>query len=431
MLKRWPLACLAAVVLAGCADEGPVGLDPLVPPGVVRSFEVILGADRFLVMDTSITGFTKPSGSGYGAVARAHGGVLDAHTLARFALPLRSVTYKDTAGVTRTDNAPIVIGAELILGIDTLQGRPSEPVSLALYRTGQPWSPTSATWTHAVDDDDETTPWAEPGGTRGERVSTAQLLPDTTKLGFAVDSATLAAWSDTLDASRGALIVSETPGTRLRFNSFQLVVQARPSARPDTVVVDTVGLAGLTFVYDPPPVRDGSIFVGGTPAWRSYVQLRPRLDTLTIQAPCPDGGECSYRLGEADINYAGLVFTPVAPPAGFAPDDTARIDLHRVLGGGAVPLSRAPMNSSFARLLVPPGSFASGDAAEVAITPTFRGFLNAMAGSGDDDPPITLALIDATGGMKFGIASFAPIGAGADAPRLKLIISVVNQDQVR
>src|SRR5690606_1091656 len=137
MLKRWPLACLAAVVLAGCADEGPVGLDPLVPPGVVRSFEVILDADRFLVMDTSITGFTKPSGSGYGAVARAHGGVLDAHTLARFALPLRSVTYKDTAGVTRTDNAPIVIGAELILGIDTLQGRPSEPVSLALYRTGQ------------------------------------------------------------------------------------------------------------------------------------------------------------------------------------------------------------------------------------------------------------------------------------------------------
>jgi len=430
MLKRWSLGCLAAVALAGCADESPVGLDPIVPPGVVRSFEIVLDADRFLVMDTSITGFTTVAGSGYGVVANAHGGALNAHTLLRGALPLRSVFYRDTAGVTRTDTQPIVIGGELILKIDKLQGRTPGPVSLALYRIAEEWDPRSATWSLRVDSGGVSLPWSTPGGTRGEFVGRANLLDDTTEVGIPLDSATLALWSDTLDASRGGLIVSETPGSRLRFKEFRLVVHARPSARPDTVVIDTVELSGLTFVYDPVPSYDGTMYVGGTPAWRSYLRLRDRLDTLTFEIPCEDGETCTFRLGDANINYAGLVFTPVAPPAGFAPDDTARISIYRVLGGGTVPIARAPLGQIVAHFTVPPASFASGAAAEVGFTPTFRAYLKAMA-STQDAPPIILALLDAMSGTKFGIAAFAPIAAGDAGPRLRLIVSVVDQDRIR
>jgi hypothetical protein len=434
MLKRWSLGCLAAVVLAGCADESPVGLDPIVPPGVVRSFEIVLDADRFLVMDTSITGFSTAAGSGYGVVANAHAGVLNAHTLLRAALPLRSVTYRDTAGVAKNDTLPIIIGGELILKLDTLQGRASGPVSLALYRIAEEWDPRSVTWSLRVDTGDVSLPWSTPGGTRGEFVARADLFDDTTEVGIPVDSATLALWSDTLNASRGGLIVSETPGSRLRFNEFHLVVHARPSARPDTVVMDTVQLNGLTFVYDPVPTYDGAMYVGGTPNWRSYLRLRERLDTLTFEMPCEDGETCTFRLGDANINYAGLVFTPVTPPAGFAPDDTARIVFYRVLGGGTVPLARAPIapvgSDLMSQLLVPPASFASGEAAEVGFTKLLRNLLAAMA-SNQDVTPITLAMLDATSGKKFGIAAFAPIDAGDAAPRLRLIVSVIDQDRIR
>lgn len=432
MLKRLPLALLPALVLAGCADEGPVGLEPLVPPGMVRSFEIVLDADRFLVMDTTITGFSRAGGSGYGVVAHAHGGVLEAHTLLRPALPIRSITYQDATGSSQTDDSPILLGGELILDIDTLQARPSEPVSFALYRIGEEWDPASASWSLRVDSSGVSLPWAQPGGTRDALVSRAQLVPESNSLSFNVDAATLNLWSDTLNAARGALIVGETPGTRLRFNAFRLVVQASPEARPDTIVFDTVGLRGLTFVYDPPPASDGSMFVGGTPAWRSYVQFRDRLDTVTVQAPCADtpADTCAYRLGDANINYAGLVFTPVAPPAGFAPDDTVRIILFRVLGAGQIPLARAPLAQSLGQLVVPPASFATGEPAEVTFTQPFRTIVQLMA-TDEDAPPVTLAMLDQLSGLQFGIASFAPIGAGAAAPKLRLIISVVDQDRIR
>ena len=131
---------------------------------------------------------------------------------------------------------------------------------------------------------------------------------------------------------------------------------------------------------------------------------------------------------------AGLVFTPVAPPAGFAPDDTARIFFYRVLGGGTVPLARAPIapiaGDLMSQLVVPPASIASGEAAEVRFTRLLRNLLAAMA-SDQETAPVTLALLDATSGTKFGIAAFAPVDAGATAPRLRLIVSVIDQDRIR
>lgn len=432
MLKRLPLACLPALVLAGCADEGPVGLEPLVPPGMVRSFEVVLDADRFLVMDTTITGFSKASGSEYGVVANAYAGVLNAHTLLRPALPIGSITYRDATGTPQTDDSPIVLGGELILEVDTLQVRPSEPVSFALYRIGEEWDPASASWSLRVDSGGVSLPWAQAGGTPDAFVSTAQLNPQANQLSFIVDSATMRIWSDTLNGARGALIVSETPGTRLRFNAFRFVVQAMPEARPDTIVFDTVGLNSLTFVYDPPPASDGSMLVGGTPAWRSYLQFRDRLDTLTVQAPCVDspGETCTVRLGDANINYAGLVFTPTAPPAGFAPDDTVRIAFFRILGAGQIPIARAPLGAALGQLTVPPTSFATGEPAEFTFTQPLRSIVQLMAND-EDAPPITVAMLDALAGTKFGIASFAPMSAGASAPKLRLIISVTDQDRIR
>ncbi|HEX6937794.1 MAG TPA: hypothetical protein VF158_00170 [Longimicrobiales bacterium] len=433
------LASLAAALLAGCADEDPVGLDPLVPPGAVRTYEVVLDAAQFLVQDTAIVGFSTAAATDQGIVAEDHEGVLDAHTLVRFALPLSSITYTDTAGSTKIDNSPILVSGGVVARLDTLQAPRDEPVTLALYTIAEAWDEGTADWTFRVDTGGVAEPWAEPGGTRGTLVSTAQLAADADSLIFDVDSATLALWSDTTNQARGALIVAQTPGARLRFADFDLVLQARPSARPDTLVADTVGWNRLTYVYDPAPAHDGSLLVGGTPAWRSYLQFRTGLDTVAVDVPCTGGEACSLRLGDVAINYAGLQLQPLRSPAGFAPDDTVRITFHQVLGGGQVPLARAPLSGeiSGALLTVPRSAFDGGGApVEVGLTGTLRAIVAAAARAGDDELPITLALLDRdhvirSGGDTFGIAAFAPARAGIAAPKLRLIISVVNEDQLR
>lgn len=434
MLKRLTLAGLAAAALAGCADEDPVGLDPLVPPGLVRTVEVVLDAARFIESDTSIVGFSTVAESEFGIVADDYDGVLDAHTLMRVALPLASISYTDTAGKSAKDETPNLVSGQLIARLDTSQVRPDADVSLALYTTAEEWDEESATWTLRVDSGGVTLPWTEPGGTRGALVSAATLDADADSVVFPVDSATLALWSDTTDATRGALLVSETPGTLLRFTDVDLIVRARPSERPDTLVTDTVGLSRGTYIYDPAPAADGKLLVGGTPAWRSYFRIRDRLDTLAVDVPCAGEQTCSVRLADVTINYAGLLLQPTPAPAGFAPDDTVAMELRRVLGGGEIPLARAPVRAFIPPILfqVPPGSFApDAEPAEIALTPIVRGIIEAAKSAGDEALPATFALLDLDEGDGFGIAAFEPTAAGAAAPKLRLIISVVSEEQVQ
>ncbi len=435
MLKRLlPLGLAAALI--GCGDEDPVGLDGLVPDDAVRTLEVILDASAFLDADTAIAGFGSPAAGGYALVAEDYGGSLDAHALVRFRLPPASITYVDTAGSTKVDDSPVLVAGTVVARLDTLEARPDVPVMLALYRVAEAWDPGSAGWALRVDTGGVATPWTEAGGTRGALVDSATMPVGADSLVFAVDSATLALWSDTSDAARGALIESRTAGVRLRFNTFRLRYDARPSERPDTVVADSVSPSAVTFAYDPPPGSGGSLVVGGTPAWRSYLRLRDGLDTLTVTVPCSsDPQGCARRLADVTINYAALLLQPVAAPAGFAPRDSIDLEVRYALGGGQIPLARAPIGGTLTSrpVRLAGGWFEAGSTApaELPITEGIREIVQATADEDEAPAPTTLALVDVREGGRFGIASFATLAAGAAAPRLRLIISVVSEDQVR
>ncbi len=430
MLKRLTCLGLAAGVIAACADEDPVGIDDLVPDDAVRTYEVVLDAPAFLAATSSATGFVRPAVSGFAVVAEDAGGSLDAHGLLRFQLPLATVQYVDTAGRTRTDSLHAVIGGELIAKLDSTTARPSQPVTLALYRIDEAWDPLSASWEFRVDTAGVREPWTQPGGTVGTLVSTATLNPTSSSVTFAVDSATIAAWSDTTDATRGALIASQTPGERVRLDSFLLRLRSRPSPRPDTVVIDTVGTRFVTFVHDPQPDAAGTLYVGGVPAWRSYVTLAERLDTVVVTVPCdaePTG--CRYRLGDVTINYAGLLLQPKTPPSGFALADSISVLGVSILGGGQIPLPRAPLGAAVGgpRKIAPQAFLDGGARVDLPITDA----VVILTQRRDDDAVRrpSVAFIDGGEGDRFGLAAFA--SSGDDAPKLRLIFSVVNQGQVR
>ncbi len=444
MLKRLTFLGLAVVALAGCADENPVGIGDLVPDDAVRTYEVILDASDFLTAETVIEGFARPSAHDYTIVAEDAGGVLDAHALVRFR-PW-TVAYVDSAGASRSDPEPTLISGQIVARLDSALARPTEAVTLALYRTAESWDANTASWQFRVDTTGVREPWTDPGGTPGPLVSTATLEPGADSLVFAVDSATLAAWADTTDFSRGALITSQTPGARVRLDDFLLRFEARPSARPDTVVTDSATVLASTFVYDPPAEAEGRLLAGGPRGWRTYVTLLERLDTVQVTVPCDsDPAGCGYRLGDVAINYAALQLQPVAPPAGYAPADSLIIYVRSVMGGGEIPLPRAPVsNSVVGSATIAPDVLAGGDVDPVDLPITQAVRILTQDGSSDGEAGVrnpSIALFGglaagATGtdvdeGANFGIAAFGASTAGAAAPRLRLIFSVVNEGQVR
>ena len=145
-------AVAAALVAAACGDEDPTGVGgPLLPGGVVRTFQVVLGPEAFLAGDTTLGGFTRPAESGYMVVAEDFGGTFDAHALARFDRPPRSVSYRDTAGATRQDTLPRFTGGVVVMRVDTARSAAAGPVRLRLHRIAEPWDPATATWTARVD----------------------------------------------------------------------------------------------------------------------------------------------------------------------------------------------------------------------------------------------------------------------------------------
>ena len=83
---------------------------------------------------------------------------------------------------------------------------------------------------------------------------------------FTVDSATVNAWADTTDLSRGARIELFDVGPRLQMNGAILRLDVRPSLDPDTLVQLVVSTLDITFVYDPfpQPPPDG-VRIGGRP----------------------------------------------------------------------------------------------------------------------------------------------------------------------
>ena len=72
---------LTTLVLAACTQETPSEIGgSLLPPGDVKTFEVILEPQQYLVFDTAFSGYAKAFDTSVKVAARKFEGVVDANT---------------------------------------------------------------------------------------------------------------------------------------------------------------------------------------------------------------------------------------------------------------------------------------------------------------------------------------------------------------
>lgn len=434
--------CLVSAVglLAGCTQETPTEIGgPLLPGTDVRTFEVILEADQFLQNDTAFSGYAQAFDANFLLLARNFEGVVDANTLIRFGRPPGSLQVRDSAGTVRPDTLPRYPTGALVIRIDTARSR--GPATLALYRTAENFDAGTATWTVRSDTGGVPELWQTPGGTRGDLLVSAEWQPGVDSLLLALDSAQIAAVTDTAEAARGALITldqaSGPGGSRLRIGGAILRLAARSSIRPDTVIEVNVDVTTATFIFTPdPPTVASAARVSGVPAWRSILTFSDDLRDLRV--PCPSlPAPCSLRLGDLHVNLADLLLRPTASPAGFSPEDSIRVVARLSIEGADIPLERSPVadasgcvdlfNRCVSRSAAAPARFVTGDTGpEVAVnvSPIVAAMMadTATAGANRVSRRISLHAVPIEA-ASFGFGSFLP---GA---RLRLILTVTSEQQ--
>jgi hypothetical protein len=417
-----PLA--AALLAAGCGQEEPTGVGGgLLPAEVIRTFEVVLEPAQYLVADTAFGLYSEPADADFLILANRYQGALDSRILARFILPT-TLSFPDSLGVVRPDSAPGYFAGEIVLAIDTTGASTAPPARVALFRSTQDWDAGSATWTLRVDTPGARLPWNQPGGSPGVLVDTASYSATSDSVRLRVDSATLAIWRDTTNQQRGAVITVETQGARLRSSTPLLHLQARPSIRRDTVVTASVQATQRTFIFQPDPGDSTSVpRVGGTPAWRTFVRLRDRLDTVTVA--CPGEPNCRVRLSEAQINRAALQLQPLPSPAGFDPEKDIQATAHFVLPTPTVPLHRSALTDPVSISdTIPRSSFLAAGAPviELGVTDLILAVVREPTDT-TEFRPTHFALLPA-GTRTFGFGTFASL------PALRLVISIAKELQL-
>jgi hypothetical protein len=422
-LYRWLPVVLGLFAATACTDEAPTDVgDDLLPSGDVRTFEVILDPAGFLTFDTTFTGYTTTRNANWITIANQFSGVVDANGMFRFGPPPRIITVRGASGSV-VDSFPRYFEGRLVLRLDTLMSQ-EPPVRLRAYRTAEEWD-ASATWTLRVDSGNVELPWATPGGTRGASIDTATWAAGDSIV-LRVDSVTLAQWIDTTNTARGAVVVSETPDSRVRISGVVLRVSAHSSLQADTVVNFDVTPIATAFIFNPPPPPAGShLRVGGVPSWRSMIGIRPDLANLTF--PCPGVAGCQVRLSEAHIARAELLLQPAAAPPGYIPEDTTFVGVRTLLVTPGIPLERSPIGGdvcggSPACLFTgksPPEYFAQPPGTE----PVAYDVTNYIIALVDEDvsavnrPPFALTILIPNEPLTFGFATFAP------GPRLRLVLT--------
>jgi hypothetical protein len=417
------MVVLASLVAAACGEEGPTAVGAgLLPTDAVRTFEIVLEPHQYMVWDTAFGLYSEPRDMQFAIVAQQFEGALNSHVLARFTIPT-SLSVPDTLGIMRLDTMPIYTGGTLRLLVDTARST-APPVRLALYRTAQEWD-ASATWQHRIDTTGVQLPWTTPGGTRGPLVDTASYALEADTVVFRIDSATIAAWRDGADVTRGALITSQTADSRLRVGIPVLHLDARSTHNPDTVFNVSGSPTRRTFIFEPAqPVVSSTPRVGGTPAWRTILRLQERLDTLSFA--CPGVPNCTFRLSEATINNAGLRLQPVPPPPGMRPEADVVIGAYTIEPTALVPLQRSPLGNLIGVVTVPHTSFLAPAApiAEISITELIRAAVLPPERRGDVAVPTHIALVPGFDPRLFGFGTFASL------PRLRLVVSIAQELQL-
>jgi hypothetical protein len=422
-LKRWWLALCAPLAVAACGEETPTEAGAgLLPPDVVQTFEITLDPSQYLVGNIAYGDYTAVRDVDFAVIAGAFEGALNSRALTRFLLPT-SVSVVDTAGVLRVDTDPVLIGGTVQLFVDTVRST-SGPVRLALYRTTEEWDQT-ATWVSRLDTAGVVVPWTMPGGARGVLIDTASFVTGTDSVRFRVDSATVAAWAGAGDEGSGLLVVAETPGSRLFTAVPRLLVDIRSTFRPDTVLQMLAGTAARTFIFEPElPLSAPEPRVGGTPAWRTVLQLQERLDTVSFA--CPGVPACRFRLGDVSINYAGIRLRPTQPPAGFSPEVDLNVAAYLMLPSPDVPLQRSPLSDVVGLGTAPRSSFLAPGAPvfELAVTNLIAAAAQPPEARGTAFLPTHIALVSGLDVRTFGFGAFETM------PRLRLVVSIARELQL-
>jgi hypothetical protein len=428
--RSWSVAVvfgLAAVFASACSEEIPVGLAEGALPGEPVTIEVDIPWSEFASNLEVFGGYGSPRDLQQGFIALDFADTLDARTLLRFRALPSVATVRDTTGATRPDSSLAFVGARLVAFFDTLASTNTGPVNLSLRAMTTQWDPTTASWDFAIDTINDRRAWPEAGGGPALDVSTAIWDPATGDSAvFAVDSATLAMWSDTTDLTAGARLEALDPGFRLKMRDAALRLDVRPSLNPDTLIELTSLARQLTFIYSPfpSPPPDG-VRIGGAPAWRTVIDVSI---PTTINGPASFCAvvACPHVLTPAEISSAALVLTSRTTDAAFQPTDSVRLDVRPVYDRAAMP--KSPLGASLISDLlgsaVAPQAFGSapGVPIKVIFTSFARDLLRGVDARGRV-PPNSLVLLSVFEPFSISFASFEGPG-GANEPTLRLVLTI-------
>jgi hypothetical protein len=323
-----------------------VELDNLIPTKAI-TVEVRLSFDEFAENLRVYGGYGSPAELPYGVLAHQYEGDLEARVLNGWWPYPVAATVKDSTGGNRPDSSLVFIGGRLIAHIDTIASVHEGSVEMAAGAVQQPWHYGSVDWQVAVDTVGDLQEWAEEGGGLVVPLATAIWDPsEADSVVFLLDSADVALWADTAAAAQGARLDALTEGVRIQTHTLRLILTTRPSSNPDTLVELLVGTRYRSFVYEPVLEAPESDFrVGGVPAWRTVWDMN--FPTVLTGPPelCEQVG-CPLVLETGMVNSGSLYLTTKAPPPGFVPSDTLRLDVRSVLEPHRLP--KSPLGISLA-----------------------------------------------------------------------------------
>ena len=433
---------LLAAVLAGCTEKDPTAsLEDIVEDLNPRTVEVLLPFEEFSDGVQVLGGYGTPATMGRGILAKDFQG-LNSRVLIRFGSYPDSVRLFDAATEVATyDKEFSLIGGRLVLFFDTVQGVALGPADISASALQQRWDVRTVNWEVAVDTLAERTEWLQPGG--GFRVpigsgtfdrqldrAEGDTIAFNDSVSIAVDSAQIAAWADTSDASRGVLIALEDPGRRIVVESARLRLIVQPSMPPDSLVEETAVDGESSFIYDPlpGPLTEG-LRVGGAPSWRSVISLNlPRVldgpPEVCAIVPCP----FDLREADAQVNLAELVLTTREIDPAYELFDSLNVDLRAVVSPELLPKSPLgrQLSGAFGKE-VQPELFTHAANTQIAFPATGL-ITDLMLGDSATlaDTPNTVVFLSIIEPPALGFASFHGPGSPR-APVLRLLLTVAGK----
>jgi hypothetical protein len=407
-------------------------MDDLIPTDAV-TVEARLTFDDFAESLQVFGGYGSPSELSYGTIAHQYEGELEARTLIRFWNYPTVTTVRDTTGTSRPDSTLAFVGGRLVAVMDTIASVHEGTVELAAGALPKPWHYASVDWQAAVDTVGGYDPWEEEGAGPVIPLATATWDPaEADSVIFELDSAAVAHWADTISSARGVRLDALTQGVRLQTRGVRLHLDTRPSSNPDTLVDLVVQSRSRSFVYKPVlEAPEADFRVGGVPAWRTVIGLD---FPTTLNGPpelCQKVG-CPLELEPEMVNAASLYLTTKAPPPGFVPSDTLRIDVRTVLEPHRLP--KSPLGISLAGYLgvsVPPEYFHenAGIQVEVPIGGYVGELLRGETSTGDEVAE-SMALLSFLEPLSLPFGVFHGPGSEFE-PEIRLILTLGGGVEIR